>query len=299
MSRAQLVAAGVSDNAIAVRIRAGSLIRVRHGVYALGGAPESARGRLRAALLAIGPDSVGSHLTAAAEWDFWRGSPAVVDVSCPRKLRPRPGIRLHRRAIDPAEFEVLRGIPLTSPSQTLFDLTTMLGLNALARAANEAFVKQLVSLDDLRATGSRNARRKGSAAFDLLLRRLDPAGHRIRSPLEARLNRFLRRRGFPPWESNVELVIGTETIKPDVLWRERRVVVEADGRDPHLAPLTFASDRRRDRRLRVEGWEPVRVTSSDLDERADELESDVWVLLKRGQPSGESGSSRRRWSTES
>ncbi len=60
------------------------------------------------------------------------------------------------------------------------------------------------------------------------------------------------------------------------------MIVEADGRDPHLAPLTFDADRRRDRRLRVEGWEPVRVTSRDLDRRPDELESDLWALLGRG-----------------
>ena len=115
--------------------------------------------------------------------------------------------------------------------------------------------------------------------FDRLLARLDPDGHRVRSPLETRLHDFLRARGFPPWESNVSLRLGGEIIKPDVLWREQRVIVEADGRDPHLAPLTFASDRRRDRRARVGGWEPVRVTSVDLDEHADELESDLWTIL--------------------
>ena len=110
--------------------------------------------------------------------------------------------------------------------------------------------------------------------------RIDPEGRPIRSPLEARLNRFLRARGLPPWEQNATLWIAGERIKPDVLWRPQRVIVEADGRDPHLAPLTFDSDRRRDRRLRVEGWQPVRVTSADLDTRPEELESDLHALLK-------------------
>lgn len=113
-----------------------------------------------------------------------------------------------------------------------------------------------------------------------MLDRIDPEGRRIRSPLEARLNAFLRARAFPPWESNARVRIGRETIEPDVLWREQRVIVEADGRDPHLAPLTFASDRRRDRRLRAEGWEPVRVTSVDLDDRPDELDADLRALLR-------------------
>lgn len=155
----------------------------------------------------------------------------------------------------------------------------MLGDRALVRAANEAFVLQLVTIADLRATLARNERRKGAAAFRRLLFALDPAGRAIRSPLEARVTAFLRARDFPPWEQNVCVRIGSETIEPDFIWRAQRVILEADGRDPHLAPQTFASDRRRDRRVRVEGWEPVRVTSVDLDERPDELDADLRALL--------------------
>lgn len=155
----------------------------------------------------------------------------------------------------------------------------MLGAKALAKAANQAFVLQLVTIDELRATLARNANRKGAAAFRRLLATLDPDGHVVRSPLETRLYDFLRARGFPPWESNVRLRIGDDVIEPDVLWRPERVIVEADGRDPHLSPLTFASDRRRDRRVSAEGWHPVRVTSDDLDSDGDGLESDLRALL--------------------
>ncbi|GIK77143.1 MAG: hypothetical protein EDQ89_08580 [Acidobacteria bacterium] len=155
----------------------------------------------------------------------------------------------------------------------------MLGTPALTKVANEAFVRRLVTVDDLHATLERNRRRKGSGGFRRMLARIDPDGRTIRSPLEARLSAFLRDRGFPPWESNARIRIGDEAIVPDVLWRQQRVVVEADGRDPHLAPLTFASDRRRDRRLRAEGWEPVRITTVDLADRPDELDADLRALL--------------------
>jgi hypothetical protein len=175
----------------------------------------------------------------------------------------------------------VQSLPLTSPSQTIFDLAGLLNADRLAKAANDAFVKQLVTVADLRQAQARNVNRRGAVAFTALLAILDPEGHRVESPLEARLNAFLRARGFPPWESNVAIQIGTETIRPDVLWRPQRVLVEADGRDPHLAPLTFASDRRRDRRCRVEGWEPVRVTSADLGAGANELDADLRSLLGR------------------
>ncbi len=277
----QLVRVGVSDDQIAHRIAAGRLHRLQRGVYAAGHPGETNQTRLRGALLAVGDDGLISHLAAAGAYEI-APHPLVIDLTSPRKLRSRDGIRSHRRLIHPDEIRHLDGIPLTSPSQTIFDLATMLGTPALARTANQAFVKRLFTIDGLRICGERNRGRKGATAFARLLDLLDPEGRPIRSPLEARLNAFLRARGFPPWESNVRLRVGGETIEADVLWREQRVIVEADGRDPHLAPLTFASDRRRDRRLRVEGWQPVRVTSRDLGEGADELERDFRALLESG-----------------
>ena len=236
------------------------------------------------ALLHAGPGSLLSHLVAAAAFEIRLPPPAVVDVTTTRRLATLPGIRFHRREVHPAERRVLAGFPLTSPSQTLFDLATMLGTTALVAATNEAFVRRLITVDDLHATLGRNRGRKGANGFRRMLARIDPEGRTIRSRLEGRLNAFLREQGFPPWESNARIRVGGETIEPDVLWRRQRVVVEADGRDPHLAPLTFASDRRRDRRLRVEGWEPVRVTTVDLSDRPDELDTDLRALLGFGPP---------------
>ncbi len=278
VSREQLLAAGVSRDGIKARLRSGRLIRLHRGVYALGHRHD-ARARHWAALLLVGDDGAISHLSAAAEHRVLAHAPMVVDVTTPRRLAARDGVRVHTRALEPPSLTAIDGLPATSPAQTLFDLATTLGAERLLRTANEAFVQRLVTVDDLHATLGRNRRRKGASGFRRMLARIDPEGRRIRSPLEARLNAFLRDRGFPPWESNVLIRVGGETIEPDVLWRPQRVVVEADGRDAHLAPLTFASDRRRDRRLRAEGWEPVRVTSVDLDDRPDELDADLRKLL--------------------
>lgn len=277
VSRGQLLAAGITVAAIKARLRAGRLIRLHRGVYAIDHRSD-ARARHWAALLAIGGDGAVSHLSAAAEHRMARHAPLVVDVTTHRRLPRRDGIRVHARALDPASLTTRDRLPLTTPAQTLFDLATTLGSTSLARAANEGFVLGIVTERELRACLGRNAHRKGAGVFRRLLVRLG-AGDRVRSPLEVRVHAFLRARGFPAWESNVALRVGGESIEPDVLWRDRRVVLEADGRDPHLAPLTFDSDRRRDRRLRVHGWEPVRVTSADLDLRPDELDADLRILL--------------------
>jgi very-short-patch-repair endonuclease len=279
LTRAQLAAAGVSDDAIALRVASGRLVRLRRGVFAVGGGAETVRGRARAALLSVGGDGVLRHGWSGAAWTMCAAYPSSIDVTTPRRLRSRPGIRVHRLPLERDEVRHLHKLPLTSPVRTLFDLGTMLRPEAHLLAANEGFVKRRYTIAELRRAESRYAGRTGSKAFARLMERIDPEGRPIRSPLEARLNRFLRARGFPPWEQNAKLWVAGEMIEPDVLWRQRRVIVEADGRDPHLAPLTFASDRRRDRRLRVEGWEPVRVTSADLDDRLDELDADLRALL--------------------
>lgn len=281
ISREELNALGISDDAIAVRVRAGRLTRIHPGVYATDRRSD-ARARHWAAVLFVGDDSAVSHLSAAAEHRMRRHAPLVVDVTTPRRLPRRDGVRIHSRALDPGSLAAIDGLPLTTPAQTLFDLATTLGAERLARAVNEAFVLGIVSDDELHDTLDRNARRKGSAAFRRLLAGLGIGG-RVRSPLEVRLHEFLSARGFPPWESNVRIRIGEEWIEPDVLWRDQRVIVEADGRGSHLAPLTFDSDRRRDRRARVEGWEPVRVTDRDLDHRPDELEGDLRAILGRAR----------------
>ena len=185
-------------------------------------------GRWRSALLAVGEDGILSHFVAAARHAVG-ADPVIVDITCPRKLRPQRGIRLHHREVDPEEVTRIDGLPFPSPSRTLFDLASWLEPERLAKAANEAFVQRIVTLDDLYATAVRNHGRRGSVAFRRLLATLDPEGREIRSPLEVRLNAFLRARGFPPWEQNMPLRIGGETIRPDILWRPQRVIVEADA----------------------------------------------------------------------
>ena len=154
VDRRALLAAGISSEALRHRVRVGRLIPERRGVYAVGFASAGGRERRATALLHVGPASLVSHLSAAADWRIRPHDPPVVDITTSRQLRPRDGIRIHTRAIDPAEIRRLDGIPLTSPVQTLFDLTSMLGDSALLRAANEAFVLELVDLFSLRETAA-------------------------------------------------------------------------------------------------------------------------------------------------
>ena len=85
MTRAQLLAAGVSRSAIDRAVRAGRLHRVHRGVYAAV-APEllTEEGHLVAALLAAGEGALLSHGTAAWRWRIIPAPPSVIELAVPR-----------------------------------------------------------------------------------------------------------------------------------------------------------------------------------------------------------------------
>jgi putative AbiEi antitoxin of type IV toxin-antitoxin system len=66
LSLAELEACGLTERAIAVRVRSGRLHRLHRGVYAVGHTGLTMRGRFLAAVKASGRGAVLSHLSAAA-----------------------------------------------------------------------------------------------------------------------------------------------------------------------------------------------------------------------------------------
>ena len=80
--------------------------------------------------------------------------PSLIDITCPRQLRSRPGIRLHRLPLERDEIRHFHHLPLTSPVRTLFDLGTILDPATHLAAANEGFVKRRYKVHQLTACPS-------------------------------------------------------------------------------------------------------------------------------------------------
>jgi very-short-patch-repair endonuclease len=71
----------------------------------------------------------------------------------------------------------------------------------------------------------------------------------------------------------------------DFLWRPERLIVEVDGWESHRTRSAFEEDRVRDARLKVLGYEVLRVTWWQLETDGVSVARTIRVLLKRaGRP---------------
>src|SRR4051794_18426125 len=167
VSLAQLVALGLSRDAVYRRARAGQLHRVHTGVYAVGHTRLTQRGRWMAAVLAGGEGAALSHRSAAS----LRGLLAVrgpTHVTVPRTLRNRDGIQFHAQSLQFDELTEYDGIPVTTVARTLLDIAAT-EPRELERAFNEAEYLRLWDAIGVATLVERYHPRPGSRALTDLI----------------------------------------------------------------------------------------------------------------------------------
>jgi hypothetical protein len=232
---------------------------MHRGVYAVGHAGVTLEGRFMAAVLAAGERACLSHFAAAAHLGFlpWEERYPEVTVVQRGALRIE-GVRVHR-ARSLAEPDVMRhdGIRVTSPARTLLDLAAGLPDRALRRAARRAQAERRVSVRQLRDVVERSNGHRGAARLQAIIAD-GPAP--TRSDLEDILLDLLDEGAVPRPEVNPALRLSGVTIKPDYLWRDRRLAIEADGAAWHEHRLVREHDADKQAILEAHGFRVLRVT---------------------------------------
>lgn len=276
----QLLRLGFDRSAVKRLVAAGWLTPVHRGVYAVGRRRVSAAGWRMAAVLAAGADATLSHRPAAAHWAIRGGADASrIDVTVPRLIRSRPGIRVHHALLPADERTVVDGIPVTTVPRTVLDLAAGAQRHEVERLINQAEVLRLadpLSLGDLL---DRYPRRPGTPLIRAIL-----AGNRIeigvpRNVFEAAFQDLLRDAGLPRPEVNAHVEVGGRLIEVDRVWREQRLAVELDGRAAHATAAAFEADRARDRALVAAGWRVIRITWRQLRDEPRRLAADLRAAL--------------------
>jgi very-short-patch-repair endonuclease len=218
-----------------------------------------------AAVLACGEGAVLSHLSAADLWGIRRrvrrlaeagrrGEVPDVHVTVPRTsgLRKRNGIVLHRSSTLVAGHCTLNdGIPVTTPTRTLADLRPLISPAQFNATVREAEFLRLPIEDQFE---------------------FDGAG----TELERAMLALCRRHRLPPPEVNVKV----DRLEVDFLWRSERLVVEVDGWEAHRSRSAFESDRARDARLAVLGYERIRFTWRQVTSEPKRVAGTIRALLR-------------------
>jgi very-short-patch-repair endonuclease len=252
ISREQLLAIGFSADAIKHRVKAGRLHPKYRGVYAVGRPELTRHGEWMAAVLACGPGAALSHSSAAALWEIRPDLRGTIEISG-RTTYERPGITAHRRR----RFEATRrlNIPVTSPVQTLLDLSGTLTDDELEAAVNEADKRNLISADKLRAA------LEGRARPARLRRLLDRRTFVLTdSALERHFRPLALRAGLPKPLTRAQV----NGYRVDFYWPELRLVVETDGLTYHRTPAQQTTDRRRDQIHAAAGLTTLRFTHAQV-----------------------------------
>jgi very-short-patch-repair endonuclease len=259
----------------------GTLHRIHHGVYSVGHPALTPHKRLMAAVLACGPGAVLSHRSAAALWGLREYPCASIDVTAPnRRGRIPKGIDAHRDgSLTPADRTSLHGIPCTSVPRTLLDLAAVVPIWDLRKAISEAEVLRILGHDALRRLIKRSRGRRGVARLRMLLDDIHPETRRTRSEMELLFLRMCDRGGLPRPEVNVALDVGGRRLRPDFLWRDAGLIVEADSRRYHDTDSAFQGDRRREQQLQLAGWRVSRCTWEQIEREPRRLAETIRGLL--------------------
>jgi very-short-patch-repair endonuclease/predicted transcriptional regulator of viral defense system len=266
----QLRRCGLTKREVGHRVAVGHLHPVHRGVYAVGHPGLTDPGRWLAAVLALGDEAVLSHHPAGTLIGFLPQSRndhrPPIDVTVPRRLKPRDGIRPHvARGLRTSDVTRREAIPVTTAARTLLDLSATLRPVALQRAMNEALVLHHVNLQQLQEQLDR-AQGIPTAAFRAALVDASPT----RSGLEDEFLRRLRARGLPKPRTNKK-VAGFEV---DALYPDRNLVIEIDSAKYHRLPAAKRRDARKQHALEAAGYTVLRVPQDAMDEALDQLEED-------------------------
>ncbi len=253
-----------SDWEIRRLVQSGRWRRTRwRGVLADAELPDSPAVQVRAAALAVGPDLVACHSTAALLWGFdVLGSDVLHFLGPPQLVNRRlPGVQVHPSSLGTDDAVLVDGIWCTSAARTACDVVRLTapidGLATLDAALRSAWCTQ----EQLAAAAAEQAGLRGVVR----LRDLVPhASGMAESPMESRMRWRFIDGGLPAPDVQVRVIGEGRSHYLDTGWRDARVGAEFDGHVAHLTRRQLAADRDRHNWLTEQRWTLLHFTATDV-----------------------------------
>ena len=190
-----------------------------------------------AAVLACGPGAVLSHRSAAALLELRDWGHTKIEVTVPRRSsRRHDGIKVHRSTtLTDEDVTVVNNIPCTTVHRTLLDLADVVTQSQLERSFDQAEISEGLDLTAINDQLARNPTRPGAKA----VRRVLTEHYIGRTPTVERerggaaRDHARARHPRPGHQPFVILDDGGPPIRADFVWRDQRVIVEADSKKWH------------------------------------------------------------------
>jgi hypothetical protein len=282
ISRAQLLATGVSEHEIVRRLHTDRMSQRYAGVYYLDSTPATWFTDIQAALFACGEEAIASHRCAAMLWQLDGLSTRMIEVTVPYLESPEPtDISVHRTR-RPNSRTSVKSIAVTDVEKTILDLASILSGRVLHKATRSAVRKGLTTVDQLDEAVGRFGGR--GVAGTRLVRRIvrivadDESG----SVAEIDFGEIVFDSPVP--RPVQQLRIGMpdgSNAYPDFAWPDRMRIVEVDGFDAHGTPDQFQRDLQRQNQLLRLGWEIRRFTATEVREEPQRVRSELVAFVNR------------------
>jgi hypothetical protein len=253
VTRRELLRAGISAKQIDRRLVTGPLFAVFRGVYRVGHTAPSVQASYLAAVKACGAEALLSGRAAAHLLGLLKGQAPPPEVTTPRRRRIE-GVRTRRARRQAA---IWRGIPVTTPAETLVDLAAVLNADALARACHEAGVRHHTTPKQVEALLARRPNTRGAAKLRAVLR---GDAKVTLSKLESAFLALLANERLPLPDTNRPA--GGRRL--DCRWLNQRLTVELDSYRYHNSRHAWEQDRRREREAHARGDGFRRYTYGDV-----------------------------------
>ena len=257
-------AAGLTRGQMNARRASGRYRPVRRGVVAIAGAPPTWMQQVRAVAMSAGSGVLISHQTAAQLLGGRVADDGTIHVTgqLERSVRLESVTRHRSGTLEAGDATVSNGIPCTSATRTVIDLSMTLPQYELGALLDHFLRMHLTELEEFRERVEhlRPAPGRSMKALRWLLKDRIPGYDPGESELEGRIMRIIDRADLPRPSQQHKVRYDGHRYRIDFAWPERRLYLEGNGFGFHRLSTDLHRDAERQNSLVLGGWTPIEIT---------------------------------------
>jgi hypothetical protein len=274
-TRDQLLSA-MSRKTLDAHVKAGVIVRVWHGVYAL--SPVDVFTRLAGLDLMTGKTIVACMDTVAQLYGFKTEKDDRIHILDPGvRMRPTPDLVVHQRIGAP--LRRVEGRLATAPAWTAVEIARVLWRPRALATLDAALHSKACTAEELVAAIREQKGRRGIVKVRELMAHADG---RAESPMESEARLVFIDGGLPTPELQYEIVDRCGDLwRVDFAWPEAMLVAEYESMEWHASPESLRHDRIKTSRLQECGHCVVPIVVDDVRHRPFDLVGRIFNHLGR------------------